>query len=255
LVLGELLLAEGPRTNNAAPQEPQTPVTGQSTESTSAQANASPRLAPGSVLPVELTKGVDAKKAKPGDPVEVKVTQDLKAQDGSILVSKDTKVIGHVTEAQARNKEQKESQVGIAFDHLVLKDGGEVPLPVSIQAIIGPSNSNSDSNNSTGQGAGQPASVPRSGGMPSGSSGDRSSSGAGMSPQTSVPTGNTDRSANNQAGGNGHAPITADTQGVVGISNLKLSTGPSAAQGSVVSSEKGNVKLDSGTFMLLRVNQ
>jgi hypothetical protein len=41
----------------------------------------------------------------------------------------------------------------------------------------------------------------------------------------------------------------------VGIENLKLSAAPDATQGSVVSSEKGNVKLDDGTFLLLRVNQ
>jgi hypothetical protein len=34
-----------------------------------------------------------------------------------------------------------------------------------------------------------------------------------------------------------------------------LSMAQDTAQGSVVSSEKSNVKLESGTFMLLRVNQ
>jgi len=43
-------------------------------------------------------------------------TQDMKTPGGEVLVPKDTKVMGHVTEAQPRNKEQKESQVGIAFD-------------------------------------------------------------------------------------------------------------------------------------------
>jgi hypothetical protein len=54
---------------------------------------------------------------------------------------------------------------------------------------------------------------------------------------------------------NARPPITANTQGVVGISDYKLSTGGNAAQGSIVSSDKSNVKLESGTFMLLRVNQ
>jgi len=39
------------------------------------------------------------------------------------------------------------------------------------------------------------------------------------------------------------------------MSNLKLSPAPNPTQGSVVSSEKNNVKLDSGTLLLLRVNQ
>jgi hypothetical protein len=41
----------------------------------------------------------------------------------------------------------------------------------------------------------------------------------------------------------------------VGISNLRLSSNGDSKMGSVVSSEKSNVKLDNGTLMLLRVNQ
>jgi hypothetical protein len=48
--------------------------------------------------------------------------------------------------------------------------------------------------------------------------------------------------------------ITAQTEGVVGISDLKLTPPPTANQGSLLSSEKNNVKLESGTLMLLRVN-
>jgi hypothetical protein len=43
---------------------------------------------------------------------------------------------------------------------------------------------------------------------------------------------------------------------VVGISNLTLSPpANNSTEGSVVTSEKNNVKLESGTMMLLRVNQ
>ena len=51
-------------------------------------------------------------------------------------------------------------------------------------------------------------------------------------------------------------PITAQTQGVVGISNLTLSpVATNSAEGSIVTSDKNNVKLESGTMMLLRVSQ
>jgi hypothetical protein len=56
-------------------------------------------------------------------------------------------------------------------------------------------------------------------------------------------------------GGTKAQPITANTQGVVGISNLHLSTAANTTEGSLVTSEKNNVKLDSGTLLLLRVNQ
>src|SRR6201997_5302769 len=117
-----------PQGNAPSPQRPQTQPADPGQPNT--------RLAPGSVIPVQLTKTIDAKKAKTGDPVEAKVTQDLKTDNGDVLVPKDTKVVGRVTEAQARSKDQKESQVGIAFDHAVMKNGGDVPLPMSIQAVI-----------------------------------------------------------------------------------------------------------------------
>jgi hypothetical protein len=197
------------------------------------------------VIPVELTKSVDAKKAKTGDEVVAKVTQDMKTSSGDVLVPKDTKVVGHVTEAQARNNEQKESQVGIAFDRAVMKDGSEVQLPMSIQAIIAPPNANP----SGGGGYDQPAAAPTGnsgGGRPS-----MGQSAPSKAPSPSAGSAPSDA----QSGAGAHEPITGNTQGVVGISNLKLSAAPDATQGSVVTSEKNNVKLDRGTLMLLRVNQ
>jgi hypothetical protein len=52
-----------------------------------------------------------------------------------------------------------------------------------------------------------------------------------------------------------HQPITGKTEGVLGIPNLTLSTTADTAHGSVMSSEKNNVKLEGGTLLLLRVNQ
>ena len=169
---------------------------------------------------------------------------------------KGTKVVGHVTEAQARNKEQKESQIGLAFYHAVMKNGGDGPWLMSIQAIIAPSSSNPDhDNNAGGEGAGQPLSAPSAGGVPGNNSGRSGGMGAGKPPQppSSSTTGEGPTSAPTSA--NVHEPITGNTQGVVGISNLKLSTSTNMTQGSVVSSERKNVKLESGTLMLLRVNE
>ena len=222
------------------PRSPQSP--------TSSQTGAPTRVAPGSVIPVTLAKTVDAKKAKTGDEVVAKVTQDLKTNSGEVLIPKDTKVIGHVTEAQPRTKEQKESQVAIAFDRAVPKNGSEMQMPMSIQAIIGSQN---DQNNAAG-GSGEPASAgsnPNPGGARPGMSGSapgrsQPTSGGGSVPDTS------------QTANHTRPQITGETQGVIGIADLKLtSAAPNASEGSVVSSEKNNVKLESGTMMLLRVNQ
>ena len=244
-------------TTSAAPQTQQAPMPAQPPATGPAPASATLPIAPGSVIPVELTKSIDAKKVKAGDEVEAKVTQDMKAGNGEILVPKDTKVVGRVTEAQARSKEQKESQLGIAFDRAVMKTGGDVNLPMSIQAIIAPSYLSA--NNSSGaETPGQQQSAGNASGMSQGNSQGRAANMGGSQPPTPTPSasaGSTAGSTNDKTGNGAHQPITGNTQGVLGIPNLTLSTAAGAAQGSVVTSEKNNVKLESGTLMLLRVNQ
>src|SRR5579871_4696726 len=137
------LLAQSTAPQNMPSQSPTTQAPAPTTPaSQQAPSTNQPKIAPGSVIPVQLTKTVDAKKVKTGDEVVAKVTMDMKTQTGQVLVPKDTKVIGHVTEAQPRNKEQKESELAIAFDRAVMKDGDSVPLPMSIQAIIGQQQNN-----------------------------------------------------------------------------------------------------------------
>jgi len=230
----------------AAQQNPKSP-SGNSPQSASAS-----RIAPGTVIPVELTKSIDAKKVKTGDEVVAKVTMDLKTNSGEIVVPKDTKVVGHVTEAQTRSKEQKDSQVGIIFDRAVMKTG-EIEMPMSIQAIIAPQGSNSgNANNGNDQSTAAPS-----------ANASGASSNSGRAPRmggTPPPAPNASTGSNtptdDSSAASAHEPITGKTEGVVGLRDLKLATTASAAsQGSVVSSEKNNVKLESGTFMLLRVNQ
>jgi len=238
-------------TTGAKPPSVQQPASG--TAANPSAMNGPTRIAPGSVIPVELAKTVDAKKAKTGDEVVAKVTMDMKSNNGDVLVAKDTKVVGHVTEAQPRNKEQKESELGIAFDRTVTKSG-EMQMPMSIQAIIAPPNANS--NNGASGNDQSTASVPSS--SPSSTPSSTSRMGVGSTAPANTPTANTMPTASdtgNNSNGNARPQITAKTEGIIGISNMKLAPAPNAAQGSLVSSDKNNVKLESGTMMLLRVNQ
>jgi hypothetical protein len=241
-----------PQAQPTAPQN--SPQTGQAPMgSGQAQTPHATRIAPGSVIPVQLTKTVDAKKAKTGDQVVAKVTMDMKAQSGEVLVPKDTKVIGHVTEAQARNKEQKESQLAIAFDHAVTKDGNDMQMPMSIQAVIG-QEQNQQSEANTPAGREQAAGVP-SGAAPTGATGGRSSGTAGTAAPSPSPSATGGGASDTQSSTGGLPPINAQTQGVIGISNVTLSPAANGSQGSVMTSEKNNVKLESGTMLLLKVNQ
>ncbi len=232
--------------NQSTPQTNQAPTAAQPT--TTSQAATTPKIAPGSVIPAQLTKTVDAKKAKAGDPVEATVTQDMKTNTGAVLIPKDTILIGKVTEALARSKEQKQSELSIAFDRAGTKDGNSMNLPMSIQAIVGRPNPTQNQ-----EGTGAPGGNDTSAGVaPRGMAGGSSSS-PGMPRSAAprdLPTPPTGGSQASQATPN----ITASTTGVVGINDLTLSP-PNGAEGSVVTSEKNNVKLESGTLLLLKVSQ
>ena len=230
--------------NTQTAQQPQAPDSAPAASNPAGQA----AIAPGSVIPVELTKTVDAKKAKTGDEVVAKVTQDMKAGSGDVIVAKDTKMIGHVTEAQAHTKDQKQSELGITFDKAVTKSG-EMKLPMSIQAIIAP-----PSNNSADSGNSAPSETITTGGTTTSPMSGRSpTGGSAAQPQPQArPTEGTEEKSASKA----RPPINASTQGVIGIPNLTLeSNAQNTAQGSVMTSEKNNVKLESGTMLLLRVSQ
>ncbi len=253
-----LCYAQPPQSGETTPPETQAPTPAQTSptpnpSSEAAQPSAPSRIAPGSVIPVQLTKTVDAKKAKTGDEVVAKVTQDLKNNSGMVIVPKDTEVIGHVTEAQRRDKQQKESELAIAFDRAVINKGETMQMPMSIQAIIAPPNQNSNQNTqSSPSDSGNPG-----GSMPAGSPGQSGAGSPGASngsmgadaPMPSAPG-----PAESSPAPNPRPQINGNTQGVIGISNLTLAASSNAQQGSVVTSDKNNVKLEGGTFMLLRVH-
>ena len=250
--------AQDPAQTQAAPSAASAetrPSPAQSPAARPAPAQGTLRVAPGSVIPVELTKTVDAKKAKTGDEVVAKVSEDMKTQSGEVLVPKDTKVIGHVTEVQARNKEQKESQLALVFDRAVTKDGRTIELPMSIQAVIGPPQNN---NLNPPAGNEQAAAPSPGGGMPSAGGGGGGRTGSMSSPQasnTAPPAANPGAAAPDTGSNVPRPAINAQTQGVIGIANVTLSPASAGAQGSVMTSEKSNVKLESGTMLLLKVNQ
>jgi hypothetical protein len=217
-------------------------------------------------LQAELTKSLDAKKAKPGDEVSAKLTQDVK-ENGKVVLHKGSKLMGHVTEAQAKSKENAESKLGLVFDKAVLKGGEEVAFNGVIQAVAPPVQGAlsvaGDENSSL------------SGGMGSGSSmGGGHSSGGGIAPigaatsaagSTVGAVGNTAGSVTNSTGAvNGAVNRTAGVaangalnsaaHGVVGMQGVDLNTAAAgSAQGSVISSASRNIKLDSGTQMVLQV--
>ena len=219
-------------------------------------------LAPGTVLEAELSKGIDAKKAKVGQEVVAKSVADLRDHGGNLVIPRGAKLVGHVTQVQAASKDQPQSSLGIIFDKVEAKRGKgaqEVGLHAGIQALEKPQPSpmmqDQEPEGPSGPGGGGGA--PMGSGQP-GMGGGRTAGGMGGS---SMPTqqrqggdvgGDMGGPMGQQAGG-GAVALNANSRGVIGIPNLTLSPQASPKEGSVISSSRGNVKLDSGTMLVLRV--
>jgi hypothetical protein len=78
----------------------------------------------GAIIYLELSKTVDAKKAKPGDEVRATLLADVLSH-GKIVLRQDSRLLGHITEVQAFSKDKPESRLGVAFDRIVGKGGQE----------------------------------------------------------------------------------------------------------------------------------
>jgi hypothetical protein len=199
-------------------------------------------FAPGTELRAQLDKTVDAKKAKPGDPVHAKTLDELKS-GAEVLAPRGARITGHVVAANPHGKDSS-SRLEIAFDKLDLGNGSEIPLNATIQALANPVNNvaSGADNTSSPMGEGAPTGMGGRGGMQPGGMGQ---------PATAPNTGNMGNSGANPTLNPPSGGIPTNAQGVQGMSGVSLSAGPS--HDSVLTSEKHNVKLESGTQMVLRV--
>lgn len=224
-------------------------------------------LAGGATLQAELTNPVDAKKAKPGDPVKAKLTQDVKS-NGHVVLHKGSKLLGHVTEAQARGKGQAESKLGIVFDKAQLKGGEDASINAVIQALAPPARATAlagaDEAGSLSAPMGGSAPAAGGGGLVGGvTRGASSTLGGATSTVGNVGGGaatgvnsTVNSAAGTTAGGlNAQGALMTTSHGVIGLQGLTLnSIFTTAAQSSVISSTTQNVNLESGTQLLLQVS-
>jgi hypothetical protein len=234
------------------------------------QANAS--LGSGAAINAELTAPVDSKKAKPGDPVAARTTETTKS-NGKTVIPKGSRLVGHVSEVKSRAKGDSESALGIVFDKAILKNGEEMPLNVAIQALAsGQSTAVASGADDTGIMSGTSGSAVGSGRALGGGAlgGVTSTAGgaAGSVTNTAANVGDTAGGALNSTtqgatntvtasrgavgGLNASGQLTSNSRGVFGLQGVNLSSATAgAAQGSVITSAGKNLRLASGTQMLL----
>jgi hypothetical protein len=170
-------------------------------------------------FPVKLEKSIDSKKLKEGDIVVFQTIAALHSRSG-LMIPSGAKVIGHVTQAQARSKGNPDSTLAIVFDKIEYSKGEDIPIKGTLQAV-GPSLGGNDLN----VGAEQPQLASKGGG---GSSAPPTSS-----MQISGPA-------------SGTRILGPSSQGVVGVKNLQMD-----ANG-VLTSPGKEVRLDSGMQLLIK---
>jgi hypothetical protein len=208
-------------------------------------------LPSGTTIPAMLDKWVDAQKSKVGDAVVAETTEPVK-DAGQVVIPKGSKILGHVTEVKSRSSDDPNSVLGISFERVTLKKGGELPLRLTIQAIA-PDRSPSGSL------------PPMSGTMPVDSTGGMgplnrpSTKGVNADPNAGVP-GVPDSPVNAAYeptdGRTTSGGLTPQCRGVLGIAGLSLAFRPDdPTKTPMIVSQTKNVRLDGRTQLMLRVTE
>jgi hypothetical protein len=202
---------------------------------------------PAKTLPLELAKSLDSRKLKQGDPVEAKMISQFRTEDGT-LVPPGSKVMGHVTESSARAKGEPQSQLGITFDQIALKDGRKLPLKASIQAVGPPMNYGVSQMPMGGPSGGVGAPTGPMGGINPGNNPIGVGGGPG-NPSSNFPNpAGSGNAPNSPQGDQPNSPqVTPQSSGVIGLGDLRLE------QESVLVSNAKQVKLPAGSQILLRL--
>jgi hypothetical protein len=194
----------------------------------------------------QLAKSIDAKRAKAGSRIEARLTMDLLSH-GKILLPRGTEIIGHIIDAKVRTKQVRESRVEIAFDRIVLKTGGEIPLKARIQAVGAPIGASArDPDVGDLDLARQTESRP-------GPGPNEMKSILGSYPGSRRPANaaeGADPTVNGGSSANMARSLGPASQGVVGMKGITMS---STAQGCAISSTRENVHLSGGTQLVLRL--
>jgi hypothetical protein len=247
-------------------------ASGNASSSVAAHGNeSSAAIADGTAINASLSAPLDSKKAKEGDEITAKTTESVKAQ-GKTVLPKGTKLVGHVTRATARGKGDAESALGIAFDKAILKNGQELQLSGSIQALASAETAASAAGTeldgiadtgvtgggravSSGRGAlgGVAATAGSTAGTVTNTAGAATSTATGAVNATSRTTTGVASTANGTVGGvSANGQFASNSRGVFGLNGLSLNTvGSNGTEGSVITSAGKNVRLDSGTRMLI----
>jgi hypothetical protein len=181
----------------------------------------------GTTITVDVPRVLDAKKLKQGEEIQARVTADL-VYDGKIIVPREAKVLGKIEDLKLSAKDDPETRLLLSFEKIVTKDGREFQFeyPAFVQAL-GPERRaaalSTSNHNDLPVKAEMGNAVDRVNTVPF-IMGDKSSATYGV--------------------------ILPTASGVFALPGLKLSDSP---KGVYIVAPKGNIKLEYGAQMVLRV--
>lgn len=232
------------------------------TSSAAAQAAAASRagqtaVASGSKINAVMKSNLDARKAHVGDAVTAESTDALKSH-GKVIVPKHSRLLGHVTSVSASGKGKSSSAIGVLFDEAVTPKGQHIPLHAGIASVLTAAGAASAMAPDAGP---EPMPMPQMAPAGGASAGGGLLGGAGASlgsvagslagGATSTVGGAMQGGALSSAGALSGSSIFRASNGVpMRIQPVSLPSGQ--ANGSLLTSDRGDIRLDRGTHMQLQ---
>lgn len=230
-----------------------------------AKKDAPPVTAPlgvGTAFNASLVDTLDARRARPGDVVSAQVDEPVN-YERTVIFPKGTKVIGHIVRATSGGRGRAGSALFIQFDKAILQDGEEVILNAGIQALavgtVPPALSDTDRAKEGEASAERNAPAERN--LPASSTDD--SAGASSDALVVSTIYDTPRlsvraplygAAAAEGELNSDGLFSPDSKGAFGRPDMKVYTPTSqGSHGTVLLSVKKNMRLESGTRLLLVV--
>ena len=197
------------------------------------------QMPPGMLIPAELSKSLDAKKARVGDKIELKTSMDMLSH-GQIVIPRSSKIEAHITSAKPHTKDSPDSELGMVFDRIFIKNGKELPMQAAVQAIGPPL---IITNDPFGTPAGVGMQPP---GQQSANMGSADAPGTALSSAQQIPSMNGPRTSSSSTAG---SALTSESHGAVGMKNTELNT---SKESNTITSTTQNVHLDGGTQFMLK---
>jgi hypothetical protein len=193
-----------------------------------------------------LTSSLETNRVTVGQEFVLKTISDV-VVDGELVIPKDTRVVGHVTETATKGKDQTQSELWLVIDKAVRKDGIDIPLQAIIAAIAAPQNNSLTDDPTYGmmhsneptQSSAKLASATSGGALPAASKAESSAAVA---------------TANLKGRMDERMTLNENSQGTIGYDNLSLSWHLMVPPPiTVFASKRKNVQLRTGTQILLRM--